>query len=171
MEFERIFPWHAGATRLHRVGSALCRWGVPVLPQVIQAMSLVLFGADLPARLRVPAGVFFMHNGLGTVVHGKTRFHGPALVFQGVTIGDSYGGRPGVPEIGSHVLLGAGCSVLGGVRVGNFAVVGAGAVVTHDVPSGHGAYGNPAEIKPLSAPDRLAEIFGITVTTASQEAA
>ena len=41
-----------------------------------------------------------MHNGLGTVVHAETRFRGPALVYQGITIGDSYGSRPGVPEIG-----------------------------------------------------------------------
>ena len=112
-----------------------------------------------------------MHNGLGTVVHAETRFRGPALVYHGITIGDSYGSRPGVPEIGSHVLLGAGCSVLGGVRVGDFSIVGAGAVVTRDVPSGHVAYGNPARIKPLSDPARLAEIFGIAVPAAEQAAA
>ncbi|MBV9363305.1 MAG: glycosyltransferase [Solirubrobacterales bacterium] len=170
-KFRRVFPWHSGATRLHRTGSALCRRGIPVVPRLIEATSLVLFGAELPARLQLPAGVFFMHNALGTVVHAETRFRGPALVFQGVTIGDSYGSRSGVPEIGSHVLLGAGCSILGAVRVGDFAMVGAGAVVTCDVPSGHVAYGNPARVKPLSDPARLAEIFEITLATTSQEAA
>ncbi len=170
-KYRDAFPWQSGATKLHRLASALCRSGVPVLPRLIDATSLVLFGAGLPARLQLPAGVFFAHNGHGTVVHAEVRFRGPALVLQGVTIGESNGGRPGVPEIGSHVLLGARCAVLGGVRVGDFAIVGPGAVVTRDVPAGHGAYGNPARIKPLPDPARLAEIFGITLAATSREAA
>ncbi|MGA2924693.1 MAG: glycosyltransferase [Solirubrobacteraceae bacterium] len=169
--FADLFPSQSGATRLHGIGSAMARRGIPVLPRLIEALSLATFSADLPARLRLPDGVFFMHNGLGTVVHADVRFRGPALVFHGVTLGDSYGSRPGVPEIGCHVLLGAGCSVLGGVRIGDFAIVGAGAVVTRDVPRGHVAYGNPARITPLSDPARLAEIFGISVPAVLQEAA
>jgi glucosyl-dolichyl phosphate glucuronosyltransferase len=170
-EFRRIFVWHSGATRLHRCGSALSRRGIPLMPRMVEATSLVLFGAELPVRLRVPEGVFFMHNALGTVVHADVRFRGPALVFHRVTIGHSYGSRSGVPEIGSHVVLGAGCAVLGGVRIGDFAIIGAGAVVTRDVPSGHAAYGNPARIEPLSDPVRLAEIFGVPVPMGTQEAA
>ena len=171
-QFADIFPSQSGATRLHGIGAALWRRGVPLLPRLVEAISLALFSADLPIRLQLPAGVFFMHNGVGTVVHADVRFRGPALVFHGVTLGHSYGSRPGVPEIGAHVLLGAGCSVLGGVRIGDFAIVGAGAVVTRDVPCGHAAYGNPARIKPLSDPAGLAEMFGITLApAASQEAA
>ena len=40
--------------------------------------------------------------------------------------------------------LGSGAVVLGGVRIGESAVVGAGAVVTRDVPPGVSIAGNPA---------------------------
>lgn len=49
--------------------------------------------------------------------------------------------------IGSDVWLGAGVRVLGGVTIENRSVVGAGSVVTKDVPSGTVAVGVPAKPK------------------------
>jgi acetyltransferase-like isoleucine patch superfamily enzyme len=40
--------------------------------------------------------------------------------------------------------LGSGAVILGGVRIGEEALVGAGAVVTRDVPAGETVAGNPA---------------------------
>jgi UDP-2-acetamido-3-amino-2,3-dideoxy-glucuronate N-acetyltransferase len=40
--------------------------------------------------------------------------------------------------------IGSGATILGGVRVGRDALVGAGAVVTHDVAPGETVVGNPA---------------------------
>ena len=43
--------------------------------------------------------------------------------------------------------LGANCTILCGVTIGRFAFVGAGAVVTHDVPSYALVFGNPAGLR------------------------
>ena len=51
--------------------------------------------------------------------------------------------------IGDFAWIGAGATVLPGVRVGRHAVVGAGAVVTHDVPDYAVAVGNPARVTRL----------------------
>ncbi len=51
-------------------------------------------------------------------------------------------------KIGSNVFIGARAIVLKGVTVGDFAVIGAGAVVTHDVPPNYMAIGNPAKCMP-----------------------
>jgi acetyltransferase-like isoleucine patch superfamily enzyme len=40
--------------------------------------------------------------------------------------------------------LGSGATILGGVTIGEYAIVGAGAVVTRDVPAGTSVAGNPA---------------------------
>jgi len=47
-------------------------------------------------------------------------------------------------RIGNHVSIGSGVTVLGGVTIGDRALVGAGAVVTKDVPAGEIWVGNPA---------------------------
>jgi carbonic anhydrase/acetyltransferase-like protein (isoleucine patch superfamily) len=61
------------------------------------------------------------------------------------------GARP--VSIGRGVFIGARAIVLKGVTIGDRAIVGAGAVVTCDVPARHIAVGNPAQIKPWpSAP-------------------
>ena len=51
------------------------------------------------------------------------------------------------PFIGSHVLIGAGAKVIGGVTVGDHARIGANAVVLQDVPAYALAVGVPALIK------------------------
>jgi len=54
--------------------------------------------------------------------------------------------RLGKVEIGSWVLVGANATILPGVRIGDGAVVAAGAVVTQDVPSGALVAGVPARV-------------------------
>jgi len=49
-------------------------------------------------------------------------------------------------EIGSDVWVGGGAIVLPGVRIGSRAVIGAGSVVTRDVPEGVFAAGNPCRV-------------------------
>jgi maltose O-acetyltransferase len=54
-------------------------------------------------------------------------------------------GRP--IRIGRNVWIGGGALLMPGVTVGDDAIIGAGAVVTRDVPAGATAMGNPARIK------------------------
>jgi len=49
-------------------------------------------------------------------------------------------------EIGADVWVGGGALILPGVRIGSRAVIGAGSVVTRDVPEGVFAAGNPCRI-------------------------
>jgi acetyltransferase-like isoleucine patch superfamily enzyme len=52
-------------------------------------------------------------------------------------------------KIGRGVFVGARAMVLKGVTIGDRVLVGAGAVVTQDVPANHVAVGNPARCFPL----------------------
>ena len=64
---------------------------------------------------------------------------------QGVTIGNRFGGGP-VPVLEDDVELGAYAQVLGGIRIGRGAKVGAMSVVLGDVSPGSTAVGIPARI-------------------------
>ena len=56
--------------------------------------------------------------------------------------------------IGNHVWLACNVIVCGGVTIGDGAVIGAGSVVTKDIPAGWLAYGNPCKpIRPITEAD------------------
>ena len=54
-------------------------------------------------------------------------------------------GRP--IDIGRNVWIGGGAIILPGVTIGNDALIGAGSVVTRDIPAGAVAFGNPARVQ------------------------
>ena len=60
-----------------------------------------------------------------------------------VTIGEKNGKKPIIED---GVELHANCIVIGGIIIGKNAKIGAGAVVTKDVPENAIAIGNPAKI-------------------------
>ncbi|MNW18208.1 Galactoside O-acetyltransferase [compost metagenome] len=49
--------------------------------------------------------------------------------------------------IGNNVWIGGAAIILPGVIIGDNAVVGAGSVVTRDVPAGATVVGNPARVR------------------------
>ena len=49
-------------------------------------------------------------------------------------------------DIGSDVWVGGGAIILAGVRIGSRSVIGAGSVVTRDIPEGVFAAGNPCRV-------------------------
>jgi acetyltransferase-like isoleucine patch superfamily enzyme len=54
--------------------------------------------------------------------------------------------QPAPVTIGDHVWIGVGAIILKGVTIGDGAMIAAGSVVTHDVPPGCMAAGNPAKV-------------------------
>jgi hypothetical protein len=68
--------------------------------------------------------------------------------------GDATQDNPRPIVVGRGVFIGACALILKGVTIGDRAVVGAGAVVTCDVPAWHLAVGNPVRILPQRTPPR-----------------
>ena len=65
---------------------------------------------------------------------------------------ESYQLLPSGAHIGDYVRIGTGAKILGPVKIGDFAVIGANAVVTRDVPAGTIVAGVPAkEIRRMEA--------------------
>jgi acetyltransferase-like isoleucine patch superfamily enzyme len=50
------------------------------------------------------------------------------------------------PRFDTGAKVGSGCTVLAGVTVGEHALIGAGSLLTHDIPAGALAYGSPARV-------------------------
>jgi len=116
----------------------LARW----LSQVARMFTLIEIhpGAQIGERL-------FIDHGAGVVI-GETAVIGDDVtLYQGVTLGGT-GKEKGKrhPTIGNGVVIGAGAKVLGNIRVGDHSRVGAGSVVTRDVPDDSTVVGVPGHL-------------------------
>ncbi|MGO9478055.1 MAG: acyltransferase [Limisphaerales bacterium] len=114
--------------------------------ELVLAPGVGISGAVLcaAARIHVGEGTFL---GAGAMIL-DTDFHHPIENWRWGSE-PAQGAKP--VNIGRGVFIGARAIVLKGVTLGDRAVVGAGAVVTQDVPAGHLAVGNPAQARPWPA--------------------
>ncbi|MGW1419707.1 serine O-acetyltransferase [Bradyrhizobium manausense] len=88
----------------------------------------------------------YLDHATGIVIGAHVVIGDEVTILQNVSIGRSSELPTRSPRIGRHVYIGAGASVLGDIRIGDFAKIGAGTVVTSDVPGGCTAVGNPARL-------------------------
>lgn len=114
----------------------------------------VISGADIPINTAGLGGGLLLPHPQGVVIHPDAKVGPNCLLLQQVTLGT--GPRPGTPRLGGHVDVGAGAKILGGVTIGDHAVIGANAVVISDVPAHSVAVGVPAVIKPRREAPALA---------------
>ncbi len=131
--------------RLYKVSNSLYRWKVPVLPRLIYLFMRFAFTTSIPFQATIGRNAHFNCYGMGIVVHRRVVIGDDCVISHNVTIG----GRSGhydVPVLGNNVLVGSGARVLGPIRIGDHAIVGANAVVLHDVPPYAVVVGVPARI-------------------------
>lgn len=131
--------------KIHSLAHWLSKKRVPLIPRALALFNRVVFAVQLPAETILGRGVQLSYSGLGTVLHPRAVIGDRVVIGPGVVVG----GRSGiweVPVIEDDVQLGVGAKVLGPVRVGRGAIVGANAVVLHDVPAGAVVAGVPARI-------------------------
>ncbi len=102
----------------------------------------VVTGAEIPLNSSRIAGGLLIPHPNGIVLHPEVVIGPNCLLFQQVTLGT--GPRPGVPKLGGNIDVGPGAKILGGVSIGDHAVIGANAVVLHDVAPGAVVVGVPA---------------------------
>ena len=89
---------------------------------------------------------FFLDHATGVIIGAFAIIGDDVTIMQNVTIGRKQALPNRAPRIGRGVLLTAGATILGDVSVGDFARIGAGALVQHDVPGGCTAVGVPARL-------------------------
>lgn len=123
--------WHKGAKAFGRFLSQTARFftGVEIHP-----------GAKIGRR-------FFIDHGMGVVIGETTEIGDDVLIYQGVVLGGvSLEKTKRHPTIGNKVVIGAGAILLGPIKIGKGARVGAGSVVVNDVPDNATAVGVPGRV-------------------------
>ncbi len=128
----------------HRLAHWLHQHRVPFFPRFMAHLSRFFTGIDIHPGAHIGRGVFIDH-GMGGVI-GETAIVGDyCLIYQGVTLGGT-GKETGKrhPTLGNQVVVGSGANVLGNITIGDYARIGAGAVVLRPVPAHCTAVGIPS---------------------------
>ena len=141
------YPGFHALTIFHPLASLLWRMNFRALARFWGNIGRMVTGIEIHPQAKIGKNLFIDH-GQGVVI-GQTAIIGDdCTIYQGVTLGGKGNGLPGEkrhPTIGSNVVIGAYAQVLGPIIVGDFARIGANAVVTKDVEDHATMVGNPAK--------------------------
>jgi serine O-acetyltransferase len=145
-------------------GPVLCyrfsRWAMSVRVPVVR--QLLMIPALLWQRFnQMGMGVFISPDaeiGPGLVIHTPSSiFVAPVKIGANCTLSMGTLINSGVRNVGDNVYFGAGCKIVGPVKIGNNVVVAANSLVITDVPDNITIMGVPARIKlPGGKPKRFA---------------
>jgi len=133
---------------LLRASSFFYKHRLGLIAKVLSFMNLVLFGIETSPRVKVGAGLFLPHT-VGTIL-GAESIGTNAIIMHGVTLGarqfDFHFSSNSRPIVGNNVFIGAGAIIVGPITIGDYAKIGANAVVLNDVPSHSLVVGVPARV-------------------------
>jgi serine O-acetyltransferase len=115
------------------------------LALLLQSLSSDSLQVSIHPTASIGTSVFLDHA-TGIIVGAFAVIGDDVTILQNVTVGRKQALPGRAPRIGRGVLLSSGATILGDVRIGDFAKIGAGSVVERDVPAGCTAIGVPARL-------------------------
>jgi len=134
------------AIAFHRLANLLWRRRLRLAARMLAYFSRWLTGVDIHPEAKIAPGVFIDH-GAGVVIGQTAEVGEGCLLYQGSVLGGTSKEKTKRhPTLGRNVELGAGAIVLGPIKVGDDARIGAGSVVIRDVPPGATVIGVPGRI-------------------------
>jgi serine O-acetyltransferase len=133
------------ALQAWRVSNWLWRQDRTDLALLLQSLSSDSLQVSIHPSASIGTSVFLDHA-TGIIVGAYAVVGDEVTILQNVTIGRKQAMPGRAPRIGRGALLSSGASILGDIRIGDFAKIGAGSVVDRDVPDGCTAVGVPARL-------------------------
>src|ERR1043166_6097093 len=119
--------------QLYKIANPLYLLEVPVLARIIYFFMRFAFTTSIPYSATIGRNAYLNNWGMGIVIHRRVVIGENCRIGHSVTIGGRRD-HPEVPVIGNDVLIGVGATILGPIKVGDHATVGANALVINDVP-------------------------------------
>jgi serine O-acetyltransferase len=149
------------AQACYRAKAACQARRIPAVPRVLHRLAVMIGQIAIGDPVVVQPGVYMPHGQV--VIDGMAEVGSDVALLPFVTVGLRGGSVQG-PTIGPRATIGTGAKVLGPVRVGAGARVGANAVVIADVPDDTVVVGVPARpLQPALARDALGHLSERTV--------
>lgn len=140
------------ALLLHRLAHRLWQRGWRYTARFLSYLARMLTQIDIHPGATIGRR-FFIDHGCGVVIGETAEIGNDVTLYHGVTLGGvSWNRGKRHPTLGDGVIVGAGAKILGPIKIGKNARVGANSVVTKDVPNGMTVVGIPGRVVlPLEA--------------------
>ena len=137
---------------LYKISNFLWNIHLKLIARVFSHIARFLTGIEIHPAAKIGKN-FFIDHGMGVVIGETSEIEDNVTLYHSVTLGGispsiNSGEQRGVkrhPTLKNNVVVGSGAQVLGPVIVGEFAKIGANAVVTRDVPEHAIMVGVPAK--------------------------
>ena len=127
-----------------RLRESARRWHVLGVNRALRLAQTALYGIEIGKDVELGEGVYFVHT-LGIILGGDAKIGSRVRFMGNNTVGPAKDN--GSPTSEDDVIVGAGARILGPIRVGRGATIGANAVVLEDVAPGSVMVGVPAKAK------------------------
>ena len=141
----------------YRVAHFFYKIKLKLLARMISQTARFFTGIESHPAAKIAGGVFIDH-GAGVVIGETAEVEEGVVIYQGATLGGT-GKEKGKrhPTIKRGAIISAGARVLGGFTVGEYAKIGANAVVLREVPPYATVVGVPAHVVRINGakPDDL----------------
>ena len=130
----------------YRYAHFLYKIRLRLLARMTSQFAKWLTGIEIHPAAKIKGGVFIDH-GMGVVIGETAEIEEDVVIYQGVTLGGT-GKEKGKrhPTIKKGCTISAGAKILGGFTVGEYAKIGAGAVVLKEVPPYATVVGVPGKV-------------------------
>lgn len=122
------------AVFLHRIAHGLYRMRLFFMARLLADVSRTITGIEIHPGAKIGKRLVIDH-GVGCVIGETAEIGDDCIIFHGVTLGGlKFDPVKRHPTVGNNVLIGTGAKVLGPIRIGDRARIGANAVVMKEVP-------------------------------------
>lgn len=130
---------------MHRIAHWFYKRNLLLIARIISQINRFITGIEIHPGARIGKG-FFIDHGMGVVIGETTEIGDNVTLYQGVTLGGT-GKEKGKrhPTLGNNIVVGSGAKILGPLKIGDNAKIGAGAVVLKDVPPNSTVVGVPGK--------------------------
>lgn len=130
---------------IYRIAHFLWKIKIKMVARILSGFARFLTGIEIHPGATIGKR-FMIDHGSGVVIGETTVIGDDVLIYHQVTLGGTGNdsGSKRHPSICDHVMIAAGAKVLGNIKIGLGAKIGANAVVLKDVPPYTTAVGLPA---------------------------
>ena len=140
------------AVFFHFIANKLWNMNLKIIGRMVSQFSRFLTGIEIHPAVKIGKN-FFIDHGFGVVCGETSEIGNNVTIYHGVTLGGISPAEKSYeqinvkrhPTISDNVIIGSGAHILGPIKIGKGARIGANTVILKDIPEYATMVGNPAK--------------------------